>query len=176
MVANAYFQVKTSLAVGMGWLSPDQTQLGENLYYTPPYDGSFDSFLPVKETEIGQHDLWKVEEGYLRLSLTVDWDFVNLNQAFADYVGSPSRRFFVYCDLVESNRVGGQLHPLIRKVHFPKSGQGVHYFEPLHHQWMPLRRSWVDTIEVQLADPTGTLAKLKKGQTVATVLFRKVTV
>ena len=131
---------------------------------------SSNSFIPAKKTRIGQNDLWKVEEGYLRLSLVVYWDFVNLNQVFADYEGSPSRRFFVYCDLVESNRVGGQLHLLIREVHFPKNGQGCII------QWMPLRRFWVDTVKVQLADPKGTLAKLKKGQTVVTVMFSKVMV
>ena len=88
--------------------------------------------------------------------------------SFADYVGSPLRRFFVYCDLLESNRVGCQLHPMIRRVHFPQNGQGVHYFEPLHRQWMPLRRSRVDTVEEQLADPTRTLAKLKKGHGIKT--------
>ena len=43
MAANIDFMVKASLAVVMGWLSPDQTQLGENLYYTltrPPIPSS----------------------------------------------------------------------------------------------------------------------------------------
>ena len=179
---NMFFKVNARLAVGMKWLnevvnpSNGQTEytLGPNLYFTLPVNSGF--LIPIPNTEIGGKDLWQVESGMLHLSLTVRWQFSNLEQAFAEFAGSPSQRMFVYCDLVESNRIGGQLHPLMREVYFRKNGWGTQYFEPQHYQWMPLRRAWVDTVEVELADPDGTLPTFAKGQTVLTVLFRKVTV
>ena len=179
---NMFLKVNTRLAVGMKWLieqwNPRNGQmeydLGPNLYFTLPVDRG--TLVPIANTEIGARDLWKEENGMLQLSLTVNWQFSNLDQAFAEFAGSPSKRLFVYCDLVESNRMGGQLHPLMREVYFRKNGWGTQYFEPQHYQWMPLRRAWVDTVEVELADPDGTLPEFAKGQTVLTVLFRKVTV
>ena len=171
-VTRMFFKVNVNLAVGMGWLSTDHLQLGPNIYHQlPKNDNNYDS---VAETELGQHDIWRVEGGFLELSLMFDWHFVNVDEAFASYAGQPSKRLFVYCDLVESNRMGGQLHPLMREVHFSETG--VRYFEPLHYQWMPLRRAWVDTVEVELADPDGTSPTFAQGQTVLTVLFRKTTV
>ena len=167
-----FFKVHVDLAVGMGWLSADHLQLGPNLFYQLPKSDSF--YDSVAETELGQHDLWRVAENFLELSLMFDWHFVNINEAFATYAKRPSKRLFVYCDLVESNRMGGQLHPLMREVHFAETG--VRYFEPLHYQWMLLRRAWVDTVEVELADPDGSSPAFAKGQTVLTVLFRKTTV
>ena len=171
-VTRMFFKVNVNLAVGMGWLSADHLRLGPNIYHQVPFnDGYYDS---VAETELGQHDVWRVEGGFLELSLMFDWHFINVDEAFASYAGQPSKRLFVYCDLVESNRMGGQLHPLMREVHFSETG--VRYFEPLHYQWMPLRRAWVDTVEVELADPDGTSPTFAAGQTVLTVLFRKTTV
>ena len=89
--------------MGMGWLSPDKTQMGKNLYYSLPFSKTTQTFKAIENTELGVKDLWQVTRGYLRLLLNV-----NLNQAFADYVRSLLRRFFVYCDLMESNRVRGQ--------------------------------------------------------------------
>ena len=60
-----FFKVNASLAVGMGWLSPDQTQLGNNLYYSLPYDKTRQAFTPAQETEMGGKDLWHLEGGFL---------------------------------------------------------------------------------------------------------------
>lgn len=167
-----FFKVNANLAVRLGWLNDDHSQLGPNIYPKPPAES--DHLFAVNETELGQRVAWKVDGGLLQLSLRFNWHFINLDQALADDAGQPSKRMFVYCDLVESNWMGGQLHPLMREVHFAETG--IRYFEPLHYQWMPLRRAWVDTVEVELADPDGTTPAFAKGQTVLTVLFRKVTV
>jgi len=51
--------------------------------------------------------------------------------------GYPSRTFLVYSDLLDSNIVGSQHHPLVREVEYRRQGKGMAYFEPFHIQWLP---------------------------------------
>ena len=78
--------------------------------------------------------------------------------------GEPSRTFLVYSDLVDSNIVGGQQHALVRAVEYRRLGQGVAYFEPLHIQWLPCRREYMDLVEVEIAESHGGLVKFGSGQ------------
>ena len=112
-------------------------------------------YEPALNTELGQHDLWKIENSHLRLSLCVNWRFINLNVAFREVVGEPSRTFLVYSDLVDSNVIGEQQHALVREVEYRRQGKGVAYFEPLHIQWLPCRRKYMDTVEVEIAESHG---------------------
>ena len=80
LLPSLFFKVNASLAVRMGWLSPDQSQLGNNLYYSLPYDKICQAFIPAQETEMGGKDFWHLEGGFLRLSLTVDWHFVMVDE------------------------------------------------------------------------------------------------
>ena len=108
-------------------------------------------FKPVNETEIDNHDLWKVETDHLQLSQVINWVLTNLNVAFREVVSEPSRTFLVYPDVVDSNIIGGQLHPLVREVEYRRQGKDLAYFEHLHIQWLPWRREYMDTVEVQVA-------------------------
>ncbi|CAH3185876.1 unnamed protein product, partial [Porites lobata] len=131
------WHVHVTMAKLMGWLvetKKDTYALGPNLRYELIYKtqkaGNY--FKDVKNTELNNHDLWKVESDLLQLSQTLNWRFSNLNVAFRNVVGEPSRTFLVYSDLVDSNIVGGQQHALVREVEYRRLGQGVAYFEPLH--------------------------------------------
>ena len=170
--------VHVSMAKLMGWLvetGKDRYALGPNLRYETIYKtqswGNY--FNYVNETELDRHDLWKVESDYLQLSQIINWVFINLNVALREVVGEPSRTFLVYSDVVDSNIIGAQLHPLVREVEYRRQGKGVAYFEPLHIQWLPCRCEYMDTIEVELAESNGALVKFGTGRTLITFVFKR---
>ena len=105
------WHVHVTMAKLMGWLvetGKDKYALGPNLRYELNYKtqqaGNY--YKDVKNTELDNHDLWKIESDHLQLSQVINWRFVNLNVAFREVVGEPSRTFLVYSDLVDSNIVG----------------------------------------------------------------------
>ncbi|CAH3189520.1 unnamed protein product [Porites lobata] len=172
------WHVHVSMATLMGWLvetKKDTYALGPNLRYEllhkTQQTGNY--YKDVKNTELNNHDLWKVESDHLQLSQTLNWRFLNLNVAFRSVVGEPSRTFLVYSDLVDSNIVGGQLHALVREVEYRRQGQGVAYFEPLHIQWLPCRREYMDHVEVEIAESQGGLVKFGAGRTLVTFVFQR---
>ena len=90
--------VHVSMAKLMGWVvetGKDKYALGPNLRYEGVYKetnrGKYYDY--VNETELDGHDLWKVESDHLRLSQVLNWVFMNLNVAFREVVGEPSRTF-----------------------------------------------------------------------------------
>ena len=109
----------------------------------------------------------------MQLSQAINWRFVNLNVAFREVVGEPSRTFLVYSDLVDSNIVGGQRRAMVREVEYRRQGQGVAYFEPLHIQWLPCRREYMDTVEVEIAESHRGLVKFGTGRTLITFVFKR---
>ena len=172
------WHVHVSMAKLMGWLvetGKDKYALGPNLRYELLYktQQSGNYYKDVKNKELSRHDLWKIESDHLQLSQTINWRFSNLNVAFQEVVGEPSRTFLVYSDLVDSNIVGGQQHALVREVEYRRLGQGVAYFEPLHIQWLPCRREYMDLVEVEIAESHGGLVKFGSGRTLITFVFQR---
>ena len=106
-----------------------------------------------------------MEGEFLQLSLTVNWIFFNLNMAF--------RQVMVYSDVVDGNVIGGQMHSLVREVEYRRQDQGVAYFEPLHIQWLPCWREYMDTVEVEIAESHGGLVKFGPGRTLVTFVFKR---
>ena len=113
-----------------------------------------------------------VNDAWLELTLMVDWKFQNLRQALVDAVGTSSPTLMVYSDVVCSNLVGDLKLSLVREVVHKRSGSSSLCFEPLHVQWMPVRRPHLDVIEVQVAKTNGRLVKFGPGKTVVTYQFR----
>ena len=172
------WHVHVSMAKLMGWLvetKKDTYALGPNLRYELLHktQSTGNYYKDVKNTELNNHDLWKIESDHLQLSQTLNWHFLNLNVAFRSVVGEPSRTFLVYSDLVDSNIVGGQLHALVREVEYRRQGQGVAYFEPLHIQWLPCRREYMDHVEVEIAESQGGLVQFGAGRTLVTFVFQR---
>ena len=79
----------------------------------------------------------------------------------------------VYTDIVGSTVMGTSEHPLLREVQYNSKGGGVVYFEPLRPQWLPLRRSLIDVVEVEIAESDGKLTKFGAGRSVVTIGFRR---
>ena len=177
-MAFVQWHVHVSMAKLMGWLVQNKDKsyaLGPNLHYELLYktSGNGNYYQDVKNTELSRHDLWRIESGLLELSQCINWRFVNLNVAFREVVGKPLRTFLVYSDLVDSNIVGGQLHAMVREVEHRHQGKGVAYFEPLHIQWLPCRREYMDVVEVEIAKSHGDLVKFGAGRTLITFLFER---
>ena len=97
-----------TLALKMGWIEQVSTgvyRLGPNILQ----EFHSDSIpTPTDVRDAGNKPLfWKVEGEYLKLSMTCNWRFVNLNNAFRPSTEFPSARpLHVYCDVGTSSMVG----------------------------------------------------------------------
>ena len=109
----------------------------------------------------------------LKLSIYCNWRFTNFNNAFQNVIGNETRSLFVYSDVGGSSVVGDQVTDLLREVNFSRTGKGAQYFEPLHIQYIPVRKETLDIIEVQVAETTGELVKFGDGNTVVTIHVKK---
>ena len=169
-------------------------QLGPNLVYvlpkttysteTPPvkknknFQWLGEQFTTISPADLGGNALFKVKQvdgqSYLYLSRTVDWYFQNLNALFNQQVGSVKQSVMIYCDAVESTVVGEQRHALLRKVDLERPGKGRATIEPYHREWIRVRHRRIETIEVSLATPDGSLLVLSPGKTILTLGFQQV--
>ena len=112
-------------------------------------------------------------ENRIHLSCVCNWRFMNIRRAFEDVVGGVSRSLFVYSDAGGSTVVGNRVTDLLREVRFHSEGSGSQYFEPVHIQYIPVRKQVLDIIEVNVAETTGELARLGVGNTILTLHFRR---
>ena len=55
-------------------------------------------------------------------------------------VGEPVRSLHVYSDVAGSIMVGNRVTDLLREVMYQRKGRGSVYFEPIHTQYIPLRK------------------------------------
>ena len=174
---NLEFRIELRFAERMRWIAKDDADkyyiVKENLNYRLPLDTSVGHFNSVVQCEFGTKKLFKISDGYIYLSLFADWIFTNLNKCFDRVVQRPSTTVLAYSDLVESQIVGSEKAPLIREMHCQRTKEGTIYFEPLHLQWTPCRRSLVDVTEFEIAEKDGTLVELRSGKTVVVLLFKK---
>ena len=106
---------------------------------------------------------------FLQLSLMVEWQLNNLDASFEKVVGIRKHTVMVYSDLVESTVVGSGKFPLLRKVQLLRTGDGESTAEPLHHQWIRVRRNQLEILEVEIASTSGPLATLPPGKTLLTI-------
>jgi len=99
----------------------------------------------------------------------VEWQLNNLNASFEKIVKTSKRTVMVYSDMVESSVVGSGKFPLLREVQLLRTGEGESTVEPLHHQWMKVRGSQLEIVEVEIATTSGPLAILPPGKTLVTI-------
>ena len=59
-------------------------------------------------------------------------------------------------------------------MNYKREGKGSQYFEPVHIQYIPVRKDVIDIIETQVAETTGELVEFGKGNTIVTLHFKKV--
>ena len=114
-----------------------------------------------------------ISDTYYKFSYHCNWRFINQNAAFEQVIGSTSRSLFVYSDVGGSGVVGNQVTDLLREVNFIRRGAGIQYFEPLHIQYIPVRKDLIDIIETQVAETTGELVDFGEGNTIVTLHFKQ---
>ena len=122
---------------------------------------------------VGNPVFWVVDDGFLKLGIFCNWRLINLEESFEKLFGATSRSLFVYSDVGSSGVVGNQVTDLIREVNFVRKGVGSWYFEPLHIQYIPVRKDTIDIIETQVAETTGALTQFGPGNTIVTLHFKK---
>ena len=163
----------------MGWLTWDdgrhEYQLGTNIQQE--FDQDTIPVLSLVTADVfheGNPAFWTVTLGLMKLSNYCNWRFLNINLAFQNLIGSPERSLFIYSDVGGSSVVGNQVTDLLRQVRFRLRGDGSQYFEPVHIQYIPVRKDVVDIIETQVAEvTTGELVRFGEGNTIVTLHFKK---
>ena len=176
------FYINAALAVAMGWFVHkygNSYGLGLNVILEIP-DGAIPD--PIDLPNPGSSKFWNYDAGtdfygvstnMFQLSMTCNWKFTNLNSAFGRVVKSNKRSLFIYSDVGSSGVVGNQVTDLLREVSYKREGKGSQYFEPLHIQYIPVRKDVLDIIETQVAETTGDLTQFGSGNTIVTLHFKK---
>ena len=161
-----------SLALKMGWIDEVSTgkyRLGPNLLQEFHSDT-----IPTPSDVLGADNkatFWKVDGTYLVLSMTCNWQFVNLNDKFCPSTEFPSTRpLHVYCDVGTSSMVGGRITDLLREIKYHP--QNTTQIEPRHIQYVPVRNEVVEIVEMQMAETKGDLVQFGEGHTLLTLHFK----
>ena len=168
----------------MGWWKKNKDNtftLGQNVLiddWIDPRTTDDDTFITTKKFGTDIDNATKEENErknpfYVLLKSGYRWRFVNINEAFKGIVGSPARTLFVYTDVNASSRTGDQVTELLREVQYKRGGEGSAYFEPMQIQYLPLRSTFIETIEVQVSETNGKLVVFGEGATILTLHFKK---
>jgi len=162
-----------TLALKMEWVEEVSTgkfRLGPNLLQ------EFHSDTIPTPTDVpdanNQPTFWKVVKGYLVLSVTCNWRFVQLNETFrpsTEFVSTRPLR--VYCNVGTSSMVGNRVTDLLREIKY--HSQNTTHFEPMHIQYVPVRNELVEIVETQMAEINGDLAQFGAAHTILTLHFRR---
>ena len=169
-------KINKMLALKMGWLkerSPENYDLGPNLlqeFFTDTVP-NLETMTHDLKNDRGEPLFWLIAEDLFHLSITCL--ALHESQAFQNVVGSTSRSLFIYSDVGGSSMVGNQVTDLLREVNYRRTGDGSHYFEPLHVQYIPLRKAQLDIIETQVSETTGKLTEFGEGNTILTLHLKR---
>ena len=171
------FHINAKFAVDMGWFN----DLGGGKYGLGPnvsielIRGTIPTPVDTSTGGVVGDQFWSYNSssGLIRLTMTCNWRFINLNASFQNVLGSTKRSLFVYSDAGGSGVVGNQVTDLLREVNYNREGKGYQYFEPLHIQYIPVRKDVVDIIETEVAETTGDLVEFGEGNTIVTLHFKK---
>ena len=169
------FFINANLAIYMRWFvnkGNNNYELGSNLTLEVP-EGAIPDPLDLPSPTNNKFWQYGSSSGLIRLSLTCNWKFTSLNKAFGAVVKPVKRSLFIYSDVGSSGVVGNQVTDLLREVNYKREGKGSQYFEPLHIQYIPVRKDVLDIIETQVAETTGALTHFGEGNTIVTLHFKK---
>ena len=106
---------------------------------------------------------WDVVVGrYVRFYSYVNWYFSGLDEKIYHTYADPKRTLFVYTDLTQTQIVGGTETDLLREVSFTNNEKGKYLFEPLHLQYLPVRKNVFDSVEVGISETNGSQVKFQR--------------
>ena len=171
---------KYQLGPNLNFVLPSTTYTDESkpLRSNGNYQWLGEHFTGIKPRDLGGDAIFKVKQvngqSYLYLSRALDWHIHNIDALFNTHVGTVKQSILIYCDAVESTVVGDQRHSLLRKVELERKGEGRATIEPYHREWIKVRQRHLESIEVSLATPNGSLLVLPPGKTILTLGFQQV--
>ena len=113
----------------------------------------------------------------LRFSSFFNWRLVNLEEAFRNVMGEPTRTLHIYSNVGGSTIVGNQKTDLLREVTYKREGRGTVYYEPLHKHYHSVRSRTIEIAEINVAETNGTLVSFPddgRAQTFVTLHFRRI--
>ena len=176
------FYIHPDLAVYLGWFvdkGSNSYELGPNLILEIP-DGAIPDPIDLpgpSDTKFWNYSTVRNLDGgdshFIQLSMTCNWKLTNVNRTFGGVTKPSTRSLFLYSDVGSSGVVGNQVTDLLREVSYKRQGKGSQYFEPLHIQYIPVRKAVLDIIETQVAETTGDLTQFGTGNTIVTLHFKK---
>jgi len=172
------FGINKHLCHQMKWIvqNDDETyQLGPSLKMEidgaeipdPDKPGTYED-LQTSDVEAA---FFLAKDEYYFFSIHTNWRFLNLNASYSNMIASPTRTLLVYSDVSSSSVLGDQNVDILREVQYKQSGRGVFYFEPKLPQYIPVRKDFVDIVEV--GEITGELTDVSEGETILTLHFKQ---
>ena len=130
----------------------------------PPTDTSTPGRLPQYFT---------VDATHLKLSMSCNWLFVNVNAHYRpEKKITPERSLFVHCDAATSRMVGSKVANVLREIHFRPDGTTKH-FEPQHIHYLPVRSGLMEIIETHVTETDDQQVTFGPGPTLLTLHFKK---
>jgi len=158
------FRINKHLCHHMKWIleNDDGTyQLGPNLkmeingakIQDPDEAGEYEDL----RTSDGLAAFFLAVDEYYFFSIHANWRFLNLNAAYSYMIASPTRTLLVYSNVSSSSVLGDQKVDILREVQYKQSERGVCYFEPKLPQYIPVRKDFIDIVDVQVGEITGEL-------------------
>ena len=114
-----------------------------------------------------------VDATHLKLSMSCNWLFVNLNAHYRpEKKIAPERSLFVHCDAATSRMVGNKVTNVLREIHYRPDGTTTH-FEPQHIHYLPVRSGLMEIIETHVTETDDQLVTFGPGPTLLTLHFKK---
>ena len=174
------FGIDQTLGERMGWLKKNPvgniimgpnalaTLREENDTWKRERDRFFGSDALFTTTETRQNRMYTLSSAY-------NWRFVNLDQAFRNVMGEPTRTLHVYSNVDGSTIVGDKKTDLLREVAYQRTGRGTVYYEPVHKQYHAVRQRTIEIVEINIAETSGELVQFLddgRAQTYVTLHFR----
>ena len=163
-------KVDETLGLKMGWLAQSaggDVEVGPNA--VPEVAGVTDdkgTFWAAKKTFLGKNALLTKSVGtantLYKFDEAFDWRLVNLEEAFRNVMGEPSRTLHVYSNVGGSTIVGERKTDLLREVTYTRAGRGTVYYEPLHKQYQRVRNRIIEVVEINVSETNGQLVRFPK--------------
>ena len=113
------------------------------------------------------------KQDFFRLYGFCNWIITDINSNFQRVFGNQKRTLFVYTDVAQPQVLGERQTDMIREVVYTNEFRGRSQFEPLHLHFIPVRKNVFDTVEVAISEADGSLAVLRGGSTILTLLFKR---
>ena len=118
-------------------------------------------------------ELWTLDPDGLKLTMSCNWLFVNLNAHYRpEKKWSPERTLFVHCDAATSRMVGSKVSNVLREISYRADGTTTH-FEPHHIHYLPVRSGLMEIIETHVTETDDQQVTFGPGSTLLTLHFKK---